>query len=372
MPQGASRPRYQQRSQPEARQGAVQPRYQRQVQPQVRQGAVQPRDQRQLQPQTRQRVSAARAPAPGGQTAPARFSGQYGGNFRPPVRDQSGQPLNARPLVNVTRDTDLVHRTVADPAFGTAARSLSQASGERDGRFHWHENNGARFSHWHDAAHDRDWFGVYQGRRYFWTTLWHDHFWWREPASGRYLVFWQDHWWWHSPEGVAYVYVDDQYYEWIPGQNGTALVPAAEEAKPEGVEGSIVSSRPEFNYSADGTRLVQIEGEKLSAFLYATSPEERDGTKPMKFLGDNVTAVAFSDTSKQEPLRIVLSVQNDDGSIRTVIVDNNGEPLGASTPPAPPSPPAPAPIVYGTPGAPGYDAPQSDLPPSDPPFPDGQ
>jgi hypothetical protein len=293
----------------------------------------------------------------------------YGGDFRPPERDQAGHPLNARPILDVTRKTELVHQTVADASFARSAQSLIGTPAENDGRYHWHEFNGGRFSHWHDPVRGRDWFGIYQGQTHFWTTLWHDHFWWREPQSGRYLVFWRDHWWWHAPDGTPYVYIDQQYYQWLPNQNGVALVPTEIAPASSGSgEGLIVSSRPEFNYSADGTRMVQVEGEKLSAYLYVTGAAERDGSKPLKFLGDGVTAVAFTDTSKGEPLKIVLSFQNDDGSIRTAVVDANGEPLSGGAPAAP----APPQVEYGTPGAPGYDAPPSDLPPTDAPFPDGQ
>ncbi len=319
--------------------------------------------------QNRAPSQAPRAQPQRGSTAPAHFGSQTGGNFRPPDRDQAGHPLNARPLLDITRNTDLIHHTVADAGFGRTAQSLAASGSERDGQFHWHDNNGSSFSHWHDGAHDRDWFGVYQGHAYFWTTLYHGHFWWREPMSGRYLVFWQDHWWWHSPEGVSYVYIDEQFYQWLPNQNGVALVPQPSEGAPRegGSEGLIVSSRPEFNYSADGSRMVQVEGEKLSAYLYATSAEERDGTKPLKFLGDGVTSVAFTDSTKGAPLNIVLSIQDPDGSIRTVVVDANGEPLSSTKAASAPVPPA-----YGTPGAPGFDAPPDDLPPTDAPFPDGQ
>jgi hypothetical protein len=266
--------------------------------------------------------------------------------------------------LDITKKTDLVHQTVADAGFAKTAQSLAADASERDGRFHWHEANGIAYGYRHDAAADRDWFGFYHGRTYFWTTFYHGHFWWREPLSGRYLVFWRDQWWWRAPDGVLYVYIDEQYYEWLPNQNGAALVP--QPAAPSGgSEGLIVSSRPEFNYSADGTRMVQVEGEKLSAYLYVTDSNERNGSKPLKFLGDGVTSVAFTDSTKGEPLKIVLSMQNADGSIRTVVLDANGEPLNSP-------PPAPAPPAYGTPGAPGYDAPPDDLPPTDAPFPDGQ
>jgi hypothetical protein len=312
-----------------------------------------------------------RAQTQRGSTAPAHAASLTGGNFRPPVRDQDGHPLNARPLLDITRNTDLVRHTVADAAFSRTAAALAATASERDGRFHWHDSAGTRFSYWHDAGHDRDWFGVYQGRAYFWTTFYHGRFWWREPMSGRYLVFWQDNWWWHSPDGVSYVYIDEEFYQLRPNENGVALVPLPADGAPAaggGSEGLIVSSRPEFNYSADGSRMVQVEGEKLSAYLYAASPEERDGSKPLKFLGDGVTSVAFTDSTKGAPLNIVLSIQDPDGSIRTVVVDANGEPLSSSKPAAP----VPAPPAYGTPGPPGFDAPPEDLSLADAPFPDGQ
>jgi hypothetical protein len=300
-----------------------------------------------------------------GRTPAYRFSSNYGGGFRAPERGQDGRPLGARPVLDVTRSAEFVHQTVADPGFAKTAQGLTES--ERDDGHHWHDGAGGRYSHWHDARSGRDWFGFYHGSTYFWTAYWHGHFWWHEPLSGRYLVFWNDQWWWHSPDGVYFVYVDGQYYQWLPNQNGASLIPADTSAKPEGGgEGLIVSSRPEFNYSADGTRMVQIEGEKLSAYLYDT--QNRDGSKPMKFLADGVTAAAFSDTAGGAPLQIILTIQDPGGSVRTVVLDKDGNPVSSAAATAPP----PAPIPFGTPGAPGFDAPQSDLPPTDAPFPDGQ
>jgi len=276
----------------------------------------------------------------------------------------------------MSKDAAIVRKTVANPDLARSIQNLTRDESERDGKFHWHARDDFRFSHWYDKDHDRQWFGFYRGGGYYWTIAWHDHFWWRDPGAGRWLVYWRDHWWWHSPQGVFYIFIGDQYYRWNPNANGAVLVPAPAAPSPasgapagEGTETSLVSSVPEFNYSADGTRMVAIEGEKLSAYLYdPTSMDHDGGNRFVKYLGDDVTAVAFSDTSRGDPLRITLSVQDGRGAIHQVVLDADGEPVGAG---APRPQPAPPPVVFGTPGAPGFDAPAVDLPPTDSPMPDG-
>ncbi len=296
--------------------------------------------------------------------------------FRAPAFDQKGRALSARPVTDMSKGAALVRQTVANPDFARTVQSLTAADSERDGQFHWYSRAGVKISHWHDDAHGRDWFGFYRGGSALWTVSWHDHFWWQEPHSGRWLVFWRDQWWWRAPDGSSYVYLGDQFYQWQPTATGAVLTPAPMQAPPAaaptgtGAEGLVVSSRPEFNYSADGTRMVQVEGEKLSAYLYDTTRlEPGGGSRFLKELGEGVTAVNFSDTSAGEPLRITLSVQDPTGAIRQVVLDADGNPVSGSVRTAPP----PTPVMYGTKGGkPGFDAPAAtEQPPTESPYPDG-
>jgi hypothetical protein len=332
-------------------------------------GAPQAPERRPQAPQQSQQSPQAPRPAPEPRKSPT-SRGQS--SFRPPERDQKGRAIDARPISDTTKNGDFVHKTVANPGFTRSVQSLTQAETDRDGKFHWYKSSGVQFAHWYDRDNDRHWFGFYQGRDYLWTISYHNNFWWHEPASGRWLVFWHDHWWWHSPQGGYYVFIDGQYYQWTPGPNGVLLVqapavPAAGEPKPEvGGETLVVSGRPEFNYSADGSRMVQVEGEELSAYLYDLTKKDLNGGNLMvRFLGEGVTSVAFSDPSRG-PLQIIMSIQNADGSIRQVVLDADGNPMGNAPPGA-----INAPVVYGTPGTPGFDAPGGDLPPTDSPMPDG-
>lgn len=293
-----------------------------------------------------------------------------------------GKALRGRPVQDVTKSAALVHETLGSPAFVKSVAAITKNPAERDGRYHWHSVGGASVSHWYDRSHGQDWVGVYRGGQSLWTISWHGNFWWHEPQSGRWLSYWRDHWWWHdpqsSPQGGYNVYVDGQYYAWDPGENQVTLVPdlpaettpnpAPTEPRPaSGDETMVVSSRPEFTFSADGSRMVQIEGEELGAYLWDMTRKDAQGNDVMiKYLGQGVTGVSYSDPSRG-PLHITLSVQDASGAIQQEVLDAQGNPVTAQTQ----EQQAPAPPAYGTPGAAGYDAPGGDLPPIDAPQPDG-
>lgn len=298
-------------------------------------------------------------------------------HFRPPDRDQKGRPLQARAVANPARAVEMTQKTVALPAFAREADALSRNERERDGQYHWHRRDGVRYSHWYDRDRDRHWYGFYRGRQMLWTTYWNGRFWWQEPRTGRWLGYYRDHWWWRSPQNATYMYVDDSFYQWVPGANGFALLPPPPEPSPEPApeqaaapapeskdESLVVSTRPEFHYSADGSRVVEIEGEKLSAYLFDSDPATRDSATPLRFLGDGVTAVEFSDVSDGKPLRITVSQQVEGGGIKTLVYDRDGAPV-SETPP----PPAPEPTAVETGSAP---AEEEVLPPGPPPFADGE
>ncbi|HVE14393.1 MAG TPA: hypothetical protein VNI01_13415 [Elusimicrobiota bacterium] len=314
--------------------------------------------------------------------------------LEPPRRDDRGRELPARVSENPTRQAQLVRSSVANPAVVRGVQAALQTPANQDGKYHWYEQSGVRYSHRYDSRTDRNWFGFYRDNRLLWTVYWKDHFWWQEPRRRLWLSYWHDHWWWHSPQGVYYVYIDDRYYQWTPNATGAVLLatlPPPEEpigapvAMPSdgaangtvGVsaapllisanETMVVSGMPEYHYSADATRMVQIEGSELNAYLYDMTRTKPDGggNVLLRYLGKGVAGVEFSDASHGAPLQIVLSVQDGKGAVQRVALDGNGNPLDGAAP-------AGSPLSdFGAPGPPGYDAPAGDLPPSDAPFADG-
>ncbi len=274
---------------------------------------------------------------------------------------------------DLSRNADLVHATIDNPAFLKSAPRAMDSRTDLDGKVHEYNGDGVRYAHWYDQKHDRHWFGFGQGKSYYWTVAYKGGYWWREPGAGRWLSYWRGHWWWYSATAGSYfVFIDGAYYQYAPTPNGIVLVPnsppsapgaSADDKAPDG--GSlVVSSMPEFFYSKDNSRLVQVEGSDLNAYLYDSS-----GGHPelIKFLGKGVTQVEYSDTAKGQPLQIVLSIQDESGHVARVTLDKDGNVVnGAAQVSAPPSPPS-----YGTPGPPGFDAPGGDLPPTQPPFQDG-
>jgi hypothetical protein len=147
-------------------------------------------------------------------------------------------------------------------------------------------------------------------------------------------------------------------YETMVGGADISTSPA-----PGADAGEIPSVR---HYSADGARMVQVEGREASAFLYDLTAQDADSRGVLiRYLARGVTDVRFSDTSRGIPLQIVLETAGTDGASRSRLVfDADGKPLGAISDDA-------ADQNYGSTGAPGYDAAGFDSPPTEPPMPDG-
>jgi len=315
-----------------------------------------------------------------------------------PKEDERGSPVSARPILNMTRRVGAVRDTIGNPRVSASVQSIAQNRTERDGKFHWYNRDGVRFYHRYDQDHDRDWFGFYKGKTVIPTIYYNDHYWWQEPRSRRWLSYWRDHWWWHSPQGAYYVYIGQQYYQWNPNPDGVVLVETAPEPAEEPLEGKMALlpqspagaeqssgsapsgtwldmgnvapppswDEPTYNYSADGTRMVQVEGRERSAYLYDTTKKEADGAnKLIRFMEKGVHEVRFSDTSRGAPLQIILSVLDEDGRTRRVCLDADGNPVSAE------EQGAAAQVNFGEPASPGYDAPGLDLPPTEAPMPDG-
>ena len=73
-------------------------------------------------------------------------------------------------------------------------------------RYYWHyDPQGFIYNHYYDT-NGYHWYGFYIGDRYFFTRRYQDHWWWFDPAAGRW-VFWNDgHWYAQDPDtGTLYV-----------------------------------------------------------------------------------------------------------------------------------------------------------------------
>jgi hypothetical protein len=173
----------------------------------------------------------------------------------------------------------------------------------------------------------------------------------------------------------------DQYYRWSPASNAVAPSPSepAEASQTREKEGGVWldmgtvtsypsdSSEPTYNYSSDGSRMVQVEGPEHSAYLYdLTQKDEKGGNVLIRYLGSGFTEVAFSDTSRGVPLQIILTEAGAEGKSRRVALDEDGRPF-SSSPPGEGGAPA---VEYGAPSGPGFDKPGVELPPTDAPMPD--
>ena len=139
------------------------------------------------------------------------------------------------------------------------------------------------------------------------------------------------------------------------------------QAAPAGETGGTMSLTPsfppEYHYSADGTRMVQVEGEDRAAYLYDVTQKDDSGQNLLiRYLDQGVTDVRFTDTSKGTPLQIIIASKAADGTVRHTVYDKDGNPMGAATAAQLTPPPAENPVENGPP---------VDQPPSEAPMPDG-
>ncbi len=160
-----------------------------------------------------------------------------------------------------------------------------QAGETRAKRVYWHEKNGARFAHYYDGkAH---WYGFYDGPRFYWSRYAADRWWWYDAAVSRWL-YWNDgYWWWQDPAAPRSVYLDinDSLYAYAastasaPGvAAATTAAPAVPADAPAALDASSAAAKGVSDNSAslspDGTRMVQIFGDRREAFLYERSEDE--------------------------------------------------------------------------------------------------
>jgi hypothetical protein len=189
----------------------------------------------------------------------------------------------------------------------------------RRGQYYWFYNGGMRHAHYYDV-YGIHWFGFYLGDVYFWAR-WHSgRLWWRDYSRGRWLHYRDGFWWWMGPSGVVYLYRDGIYlrYEAVRGGYRTRPeTPSAPEAEPE--------EETSF-YSEDGTRMVEIFGERRESFLYDTTGDEPE---LIAFLAADTEEVQFSGGTEDAPLQILVISVDEQGLKSFTLFDEEGVPYGA-------------------------------------------
>jgi hypothetical protein len=75
-------------------------------------------------------------------------------------------------------------------------------------RYYWHyDPQGFIYNHYYDS-NGYHWYGFYIGDRYFFTRRYQDHWWWYDPAAGRW-VFWNDGQWYAQDPNSSILYVNN-------------------------------------------------------------------------------------------------------------------------------------------------------------------
>ena len=234
-----------------------------------------------------------------------------------PTQDDKGRQIAAKEYVQPPQHNVVTHNV----------RLVTRMTNERNhetqtNHFYWHQDQQMKYTHYRDN-HQQDWYGFYQGKQFYWTRYHDAHWWWYDQKHARWAFWGEGFWWWPSPSGALYVYVDNDYYPYVDNQNGVTVVEPETTASPNTIPE--VGNGVEYD-SADQTRMVQLSGNDNEAFLFDTT-----GTNPtlIKYLGNNVTDVAYSTSFSNKALQILLKYQ--DGSF--ALFDANGNSL--NTPPAP-------------------------------------
>jgi len=297
---------------------------------------------------------------------------------RPPAQHFDLRPAPARPVVprgaperSVRPNGAVVGRVEARGwgapdhrgIVGAAAFATRVFAHEADERLvnhaYWHTDGSQRYAHWYDGK--VHWYGFYNGPRFYWTRYEDNRWWWFDQTAGRWLYWHDNYWWWNDPANPssAYVVVNDSYYPYAevaaepqmapgaaPADSPSAM--AAVEASGKGVHGNFSKQSP------DGTREVQVYGDRREAFLY-----DRTGGEPrfIAFLAPGVKRVHFSESSGNN-LQVLLLML--DGTFETF--DANGRSLLPSTGNG-------APATPQTPGADAVPADASSSPDAAPPAP---
>ncbi|MBI3299977.1 MAG: hypothetical protein HYZ75_17570 [Elusimicrobia bacterium] len=240
-----------------------------------------------------------------------------GGFSNHPTRDGRGGQLGGTHLSHAPNHTHRSH-TFNNVTVVNNINARIGMGGHVAGSTHWYYGNGLRYAHHYDHNHVH-WFGFYLADVYFWTR-WHNGMpWWQDPARGRWLYY-RDGSWWYQDAGTTYIYRDGGYYRYTPVRGGYEAKP--EPAPPTSPAQPAEPDQTDF-ISEDGSRLVQVLGERNEAFLY-----DNTGDEPAfkAYLTEGAETVQFSGTGGAD-LQILVTVAAD-GVKSFKLFNGEGEPFG--------------------------------------------
>jgi hypothetical protein len=199
-------------------------------------------------------------------------------------------------------------------------RDINGKWDNRNRGYDWHSFNGFNMVHHFDGRYH--WWGFYLADVYFWSIYFNDYYWWYDPYWHRWCYMQDGSWWWQNPDnlGDTYIYQDGAYYQYNNSDGGVVLNP--DPTPPVDVPpGDPTPTDPNAKtfYSDDGSRMVQITGDDLEAYLYDTA--NPPAFQPI-LLATGVSDVKFKLNGSQ--LAQILTLTSD-GSFSTF--DQNGNSL---------------------------------------------
>ena len=201
-----------------------------------------------------------------------------------------------------------------------------------DHDYHWHDWDGQRICHHYDDF-GYHWWGFYVGSSYFWTRYDQDRYWWYDPYWHRWTYLHDNRWWWQD-NNVTYIIIDNNYYRY--GNNGgtvvvtpdptpPVVVPPAKPNAPAPVENQTMF------YSQDGTRSVQIMGDRKEAYLYdLTVADQTDRLARGRWLGTGVASAKFVSDDKMGddglPTQVLRQIElTFEDPSKSAVADPSGE-----------------------------------------------
>ncbi|MBI3552040.1 MAG: hypothetical protein HY077_05935 [Elusimicrobia bacterium] len=236
-----------------------------------------------------------------------------------PIQDKPWQDKNGRTIPPTKDHQGDMHRRDRD------ARDIDKRWDRNDHRYHWHDWDGHRVCHHYDQW-GYHWYGWYYGSYYFWMRYYYDYWWWYDPYWHRWCYQRDGSFWWVDPAtGDLYIVIDGRFYKYRDGSGGVIVVPdpTPPVEVPPGPADPAPNPGSNSFYSADGTRLVQIDGDAKNAFLHDTA--DPPAFEPV-FLAAGVTEVRFQNDADGKLQRILCLTE--DGSFK--VFDPNGASLEPS------------------------------------------
>jgi len=209
---------------------------------------------------------------------------------------------------------------------------------------------------YHHYDYTYHWYGFWVGDAMFWTRYYDGRFWSYDPYWHRWVYFHDNNWWWQDPYNVnvIYIYRDNYYYHYQSSPGGTLIVPDYTPAPYTPPAGYVpdpvtpvtpVTPAPEaplpgdtYYYSLDGTRSIQVSGERATAVLFDLTAEDVDGLpKYLSYLGVGVDEVRFQNDADGKVQNILTLWEDQAGTKQFSLFDANGVALTGPAPVAAPA-----------------------------------